>query len=129
MYQMRQNRRLIAGTGTNFQHPGLRRQFEQLRHSRHHIGLRNRLTLAYRQSDIFPGLMFKRFINKFLARHCSKRIKHLLISDALRAQLFKKSLYTSTYHCVPTPTLSNQSETTSCALCAVKSTCNGVTET
>ncbi|SUG76450.1 Uncharacterised protein [Salmonella enterica subsp. enterica] len=90
MYQMRQNRRLIAGTGANFQHPGLRRQFEQFRHSRHHIGLRNRLTLAYRQSDIFPGLMFKRFIINFsrgtaasalstcsslmpCARNCSRR--------------------------------------------------------
>ncbi len=68
MHQMRQDGRLVAGTGADLQHPRLRRQRQQLGHPRHHIRLGDGLPLANRQRGVFPRFMFKGFINKLFAR-------------------------------------------------------------
>ncbi len=77
----------------------------------------------YRQSDIFPCLC-SNAVNKFraaLRQAYFKQSAHLYALCAI-----KKSLYTSTT-IAPTPRCSNQlRKPPSCALCAVKPTCNGV---
>ena len=129
VHQMRQDRGLITRAGANLQHARIGRELKQLRHARHHVRLRNRLALPNRQRHVFPRFVFKRLVYKFLTRNLSKRFKHVLVADPLRAELFQKSLYTFVYHCAFTPARSSQPDTTSCALYAVKSTCRGVTET
>ena len=115
MHQMRQDGRLVAGTGADLQHPRLRRQRQQLGHPRHHIRLGDGLPLANRQRGVFPRFMFKGFINKLFARDQRDRLEDTFIDDALRAQLIQQTFNTFTYHCLSTPTRSSQSVTTSCA--------------
>ncbi len=103
MYQMRQNRRLMAAEPVPISSfADLRRQFEQfVVRATAFQGCESRATGPARQSDIFRARPCSNASSshEFLARHCGRRGKHLTISDTLRAQLFRKSLYTSTIAC------------------------------
>ncbi len=105
-----------------FQHHGLRRRFRQFVIRATIWGCESRLT-GLSASDI-SGLMFKRFINKFLARHYGLSAVSTCSSLIPCAQLFKKRACVH-LPCVPLPLSSSLKPHR--ALCAIKSTCNGVT--
>ncbi|STS84710.1 Uncharacterised protein [Klebsiella pneumoniae] len=115
MHQMRQDGRLVAGTGADLQHPRLGVSVSSSVIRATIYGWEMVCPWPIGSAVFFPRFMFKGFINKLFARDQRDRLEDTFIDDALRAQLIQQTFNTFTYHCLSTPTRSSQSVTTSCA--------------
>ena len=83
-HQARQDRRLIARSGTDLKHPIARLRLQFLGHEGDDVGLRNRLSMADRQRAVVIGVGPELGRNEFMSRHRGHRLEDCRVGDAAR---------------------------------------------
>ena len=142
---MREHSRLVAAAGADLEHAVHARSCaHQLRHSRHDIRLRYRLSGADRQRAILVRSDGEGLFDKDMARYRPHRGQHDLVLDALLAQAFDHAstralgghpdtVESSAHRCHVdrrhTSDESNHADTRGNSSWSVRSICSGVTDT
>ena len=82
-----ENRRRVAGAGTDFEHALVPTQLERLADRGDHPRLRDRLLILERQRRIRIGAAGEPLVDESLAGDLSHRREHAFVGDAAPAQL------------------------------------------
>src|SRR5205085_4116704 len=85
--ELRQHRRVVAGTGADLEHLVAGADLECLGHARDDEGLAHRLAVTDRQRDILIGLIGEGGGHEELARDPLERAENARVGDAEAAQL------------------------------------------